>query len=45
MDDRVTYEAPFGLLGDLAERLVLDRYFQHLIADLGRLLADITASS
>jgi hypothetical protein len=29
--DHVEFEAPFGVLGRVAERLVLDRYLRHLI--------------
>ena len=39
MRDRVTFEAPFGLLGRLAERLVLARYMRHLIAVRNEFLA------
>ena len=31
LQDRVRFEAPFGVLGRLAERLVLGRYLPHLI--------------
>lgn len=33
MVDEVTFTAPFGPLGRLAERLVLDRYLRRLIAE------------
>ncbi len=33
MIDRVEYDAPFGPLGRVAERLVLDRYLAQLIRD------------
>lgn len=39
MTDRVEFTAPFGVLGRLAERLVLRRYLQRLIAHRGRFLA------
>ena len=31
MIDRVEFVAPFGLIGRVAERAVLDRYLRHLI--------------
>lgn len=31
MTDRITFDAPFGPVGDLAERLVLRRYLRRLI--------------
>ena len=39
MTDRVVFTAPFGFLGRLAERLILRRYLQRLIAHRGRFLA------
>ena len=39
MTDRVEFTAPFGFLGRLAERLILRRYLQRLIAHRGRFLA------
>jgi ligand-binding SRPBCC domain-containing protein len=39
MTDRVEFTAPFGILGRLAEKLVLRRYLERLIADRGRFLA------
>ncbi|MGY4543434.1 ligand-binding SRPBCC domain-containing protein [Arthrobacter sp. UYNi723] len=39
MTDRVEFAAPLGILGRLAERLVLRRYLQRLIAHRGRFLA------
>jgi ligand-binding SRPBCC domain-containing protein len=38
MTDRVEFTAPFGFLGRLAERLILRRYLQRLIAHRGRFL-------
>lgn len=40
MTDQVEFTAPFGLLGRMAEKLVLRRYLQRLIRDRGRFLAD-----
>jgi hypothetical protein len=31
MTDRVQFQSPLGLLGSLADRLVLDRYMLHLL--------------
>ena len=39
MMDRVEFTAPFGILGRLAEKLVLRRYLERLIADRGMFLA------
>lgn len=39
MTDRVEFTAPLGFLGRLAERLILRRYLQRLIAHRGRFLA------
>lgn len=39
MTDRLQFAAPFGPLGRLAERLVLRRYLERLIAVRGRFLA------
>ena len=39
MTDRVEFTAPFGLLGRIAERLVLRRYLEGLIAVRGLYLA------
>ena len=39
MIDRVTFAAPFGVLGRLAERLVLARHLERLIGARGRFLA------
>ncbi|GAA1757050.1 hypothetical protein GCM10009712_02430 [Pseudarthrobacter sulfonivorans] len=39
MTDRVEFTAPFGILGRLAEKLVLRRYLERLIADRGMFLA------
>jgi ligand-binding SRPBCC domain-containing protein len=41
MTDRVEFTAPFGLLGRLAERVVLRRYLQRLIRERGRFLSDL----
>jgi hypothetical protein len=41
MTDRVEFTAPFGLLGRLAEQLVLRRYLHRLIQDRGRFLGSI----
>jgi ligand-binding SRPBCC domain-containing protein len=41
MTDRVEFTAPFGLLGRLAECLVLRRYLQRLIRERGRFLSDL----
>lgn len=40
MIDEVTFDAPFGPLGDAVERLVLGRYLRHLIEIRGRHVAD-----
>jgi hypothetical protein len=45
MTDRVEFTAPFGLLGRLAERLVLRRYLQRLIRERGRFLVSIVGNS
>ncbi|MDQ0868397.1 ligand-binding SRPBCC domain-containing protein [Arthrobacter sp. V1I9] len=42
MTDRVEFAAPFGLLGRVAERLVLHRYLHRLIRDRGHFLASIS---
>jgi ligand-binding SRPBCC domain-containing protein len=39
MTDRVEFTAPFGLLGRIAEKLILGPYLQRLIAARGRHLA------
>ena len=39
MTDRVQFTAPFGLLGRLIEKLVLECYLTRLIAERGRYLA------
>ncbi len=39
--DRVEFTAPFGILGRLAEKLVLHRYLERLIVDRGRFLAQL----
>jgi hypothetical protein len=39
MTDRVQFTAPFGVLGRLVERLVLERYLRRLIEERGRFLA------
>jgi ligand-binding SRPBCC domain-containing protein len=39
MTDRITFTAPFGPLGWLAERIVLRRYLRRLIAARGAVLA------
>ncbi len=39
MVDRIEFEAPFGLMGRLVERLVLARYLQRLIEKRNRHLA------
>jgi ligand-binding SRPBCC domain-containing protein len=39
MVDRIGFEAPFGLLGRLVERLILARYLQRLIETRNRHLA------
>ncbi|KQQ05521.1 MULTISPECIES: SRPBCC family protein [unclassified Rathayibacter] len=39
MIDRVTFAAPFGVLGLLAERLVLARHLERLLVARGRFLA------
>lgn len=39
MTDRVEFTAPFGLLGRVAEKLVLGPYLQRLIESRGRFLA------
>ena len=41
MIDRVSFEAPFGPLGWVAERLVLRRYLLRLIKLRGRFLATL----
>jgi ligand-binding SRPBCC domain-containing protein len=42
MTDRVDFTAPFGRLGRLAERLVLRRYLERLVAARGLYLAGRT---
>jgi len=39
MTDRVQFTAPFGVLGRLVEKLVLERYLRRLIEGRGRFLA------
>nr|WP_217274890.1 SRPBCC family protein [Rathayibacter sp. VKM Ac-2835] len=39
MTDRVSFRAPFGVLGRIAERLVLARYLRRLIEERGAFLA------
>ena len=39
MTDRVQFTAPFGALGRLVEKLVLERYLRRLIEERGRFLA------
>jgi len=39
MTDRVQFTAPFGVLGRLVEKLVLERYLRRLIEERGRFLA------
>lgn len=39
MIDRIRFEAPFGPLGRLVERVLLERYLRRLIEDRGRYLA------
>ena len=41
MTDRVEFTAQFGLLGRLAERLVLRRYLHRLIRERGRFLSEL----
>jgi len=41
MTDRVEFTAPIGLLGRLAERLVLRRYLHRLIRERGRFLSEL----
>lgn len=41
MTDRVEFKAPFGILGSLAERLILRGYLQRLIAHRGRFLTGL----
>ncbi|WP_426996713.1 SRPBCC family protein [Pseudarthrobacter sp. N5] len=41
MTDRVAFTAPFGVLGRLAEKLVLRRYLERLIAARGLYLAGL----
>ncbi|KZX21646.1 SRPBCC family protein [Rathayibacter tanaceti] len=40
MTDRLTFAAPLGLLGRIAEELVLARHLRRLLEERGRLLAD-----
>ena len=42
MTDRVEFTAPLGVLGRVAERLILARYLERLIRDRGRFLAGRT---
>ena len=39
MTDRVEFTAPFGILGDLVEKLFLRRYLERLIRERGKFLA------
>ncbi|QHC71629.1 SRPBCC family protein [Rathayibacter sp. VKM Ac-2801] len=39
MIDRLEYSAPFGVLGRIAERLVLDRHLRRLLEERGAFLA------
>jgi len=39
MTDRVQFTAPFGVLGRLVEKLVLERYLRRLIEERSRFLA------
>ena len=39
MTDRVQFTAPFGVVGRLVEKLVLERYLRRLIEERGRYLA------
>jgi len=39
MTDRVQFTAPFGVVGRLVEKLVLERYLRRLIEERGRFLA------
>ena len=39
MTDRVQFTSPFGVLGRLVEKLVLERYLRRLIEKRGRFLA------
>lgn len=41
MIDRIEFDAPFGALGRLAERLVLERYMQRLIRRRNAWLAEV----
>jgi len=43
MTDRVTFTAPFGVLGRVTERVVLRRYLAHLIGARNRYLSAATA--
>ncbi|HEY3633282.1 MAG TPA: SRPBCC family protein [Jatrophihabitantaceae bacterium] len=43
MTDRVAFQAPFGIIGRLTERVVLRRYLAHLIAERNRYLVAATA--
>jgi len=45
MTDQVTFTAPFGVLGRLAERVVLRSYLARLIAERNRYLAAAAARS
>jgi len=42
MTDMVEFTAPLGVLGRVAERLILARYLERLIRDRGRFLAGRT---
>jgi len=41
MTDHITYQAPFGVVGAVVERLVLTRYLRNLITQRGRYLANV----
>ena len=45
MTDRVEFTAPFGLLGRIAEKLILGPYLQRLIAARGGHLANLSPGS
>ncbi|CAM3161509.1 hypothetical protein PSET11_02039 [Arthrobacter ulcerisalmonis] len=44
MIDRIEFQAPFGLLGQLAEKLVLTKYLRKLIEERNRHLALVIAA-